>query len=198
MKPFQNSKYKWAAIASLNVIVIAGLCCLKSEIPPGTNPETAVIELRLNELNNHIQSLHQEMQKPQSTFDIKEFNKLSSQIEQLQAKDEPLNNLINQNRKELNHKLDAIHEVIKTLNQKQHPITYLAITALPFQVISIDSIQQISVATVFYDYKTQPLEKSDSLAGWTVLSVNYASQRIEFENRKKERVILTLKGKHHA
>jgi len=80
------------------------------------------------------------------------------------------------------------------LNQKQHPITYLPASTLPFQVISIDSIQQVCVASVRYDYKTVPLEKSDALAGWTVLSLDFGKQKIELENANKERVVVTLEG----
>ena len=39
-----------------------------------------------------------------------------------------------------------------------------------------------------------PLEKSDSLAGWTVLSVDFGTQKIELENANKEHVIVALDG----
>ena len=114
-------------------------------------------------------------------------------IEQLKSKDDAqLNQLVHESRVDLSNKLNAIHQTIDSLDKKQHPIKYLPITALPFQVVSIDSIQQVSVASVAYDYKTIPLEKNDSLAGWTAMQIDFGKQRLEFENANKERVIVTL------
>ncbi|HAU1882023.1 TPA: hypothetical protein JBJ86_17435, partial [Legionella pneumophila] len=73
-----------------------------------------------------------------------------------------------------------------------HPIKYLPINTLPFKVISIDCIQQVSVATVAYNFKTVPLEKSDQLAGWTVLSIDFGLQRMELENGNKEHVVVKM------
>ncbi|WP_426741416.1 hypothetical protein, partial [Pseudomonas aeruginosa] len=75
---------------------------------------------------------------------------------------------------------------------KRHPIKYLPVTSLPFKVISIDSIQQISVATVAYNFKTIPLEKSDKLADWIVLSIDFGLQRMELENSNKEHVVVKM------
>ena len=63
--------------------------------------------------------------------------------------------------------------------------------SLPFAIVSIDSIQQVPVASVTYDYKTIPLEKGDALAGWKVVSVDYSKQRLELENAQSERVLVT-------
>jgi vacuolar-type H+-ATPase subunit I/STV1 len=199
MNPFKHPTYKWLIIASLNFGLAAGFWSIKGQ----STIESDVIDLRLNEIKTQIQTLQTEVKKSHNPIELgtfnQDFNKLTALIEQLKSKDESgLNQLINENRTELNHKLDDIHQVINTLNKKQNPIKYLPVTALSFKIISIDSIQQVSVATVSYDYKTIPLEKSDSLAGWTVLSVDYGTQQLELENNKKERVKVTLKDDQHA
>ncbi|MDI1352443.1 MAG: hypothetical protein PSV35_06685, partial [bacterium] len=111
----------------------------------------------------------------------------------LKSKDESqLNQLITEHSSELTHKLDAIHEVINTLDKKQSPIKFLPIKALPFKVLSIDSIQQVNVASVVYDFKTIPLEKGDTFINWTVLNVDFGKQSLELENKSKERVVINL------
>lgn len=68
----------------------------------------------------------------------------------------------------------------------------LPASQLPFKVLSIDSIQEVPVASIAYHYKTQAMEKGDALAGWTVFEINYAKQTIEFENTDKAHVLVRL------
>lgn len=193
------------SIAGLSLALIGGAVLVKCHYMSKTN-DTGIITTRLNEIQEQLGNLQQAARKPDEKVDLsainQDFNKLATLIEQLKSKDDnTINQLISENRTELSGKLDALHEVINSLDKKQHPIKYLPITALPFKVISIDSIQQVSVATVTYDYKTVPLEKNDSLAGWTVLQIDFGQQRIELENSNKERVVVTMEadiGDQHA
>ena len=91
----------------------------------------------------------------------------------------------------LTNRLESIQQLVRHLDDKQSTIKFLMHKALPFQVISLDSIQHIPVASIVYDFKTVPLEKDDSLAGWRVIRLDYGKQQIEFENAKKEHVLLT-------
>ncbi|HAT1956939.1 TPA: hypothetical protein I8Z62_001884 [Legionella pneumophila] len=186
------------SIAGLSLALIGGVVLVKCHYMSKTN-DTGIITTRLNEIQEQLGNLQQAARKPDEKVDLSainlDFNKLATLIEQLKSKDDStINQLISENRAELSGKLDALHEVVNSLDKKQHPIKYLPVTALPFQVISIDSIQQVSVATVTYDYKTVPLEKSDNLAGWTVLQIDFGQQRIELENSNKERVVVTMEA----
>ncbi|MHA3183301.1 hypothetical protein ACX1EY_14120 [Legionella pneumophila] len=193
------------SIAGLSLALIGGVVLVKCHYMSKTN-DTGIITTRLNEIQEQLGNLQQAARKPDEKVDLsainQDFNKLATLIEQLKSKDDStINQLISENCAELSGKLDALHDVINSLDKKQHPIKYLPVTALPFQVISIDSIQQVSVATVTYDYKTVPLEKSDNLAGWTVLQIDFGQQRIELENNNKERVVVTMetdRGDQHA
>lgn len=186
------------SIASLGLALFGGAVLVKCHYQGRTN-DTEIIATRLNDIQAQLGNLQQAARKPDEKVDLgsinQDFNKLTTLIEQLKSKDDKtINQLITENRVELSYKLDALHEVINSLDKKQHPVKYLPVTALPFKVISIDSIQQVSVATVTYDFKTIPLEKSDKLANWTVLQIDFGQQRIELENSNKERVVVTMEA----
>lgn len=159
----------------------------------GKTKDTTIITTRLNDIQTQLGTLQKEAIKPPEK--VQDFDKLAILIEQLKSKDEhTISQLISDNRAELSHKLDELHELFNSLDKKQHPVKYLPATALPFKILSIDSIQQVSVATVTYDFKTIPLEKNDKLANWTVLLIDFGQQRIEFENRNKERVVVSMEA----
>jgi len=128
-----------------------------------------------------------------------EVSALATLIKQMQNEDKTsLNTLLSNTKTELQSKLDAIHNTIISLEEKQHPVKVLPETALPFKVISIDSLQHISVATASYDFKTTTLEKGDALAGWKVLDVDFATQTMEFENEDAAHVKVRLNGQAGA
>ena len=195
MRHVRNLTYLLAA--GLSLILVGVVLVGMNHVPTNKTNDSDVISHRLDTLQAQLGALHEAVKKPVESIDStamnQEFNKLGSLIEQLKSKeDNTLNQLIGENRAQLSHKLDALHEMVTTLDKKQHPIKYLQVTSLPFKVISIDSIQQVSVATVAYNFKTIPLEKSDQLAGWTVLQIDFGQQRIELENSNKEHVVVTL------
>jgi len=189
-----TSKYLLASGLGLTLVgVIVGI----NYFPTNKTNDSDVISHRLDTLQAQLGTLHEEVKKPVEIVDLiainQDFHKLTSLIEQLKNHNETdLNRLINDNRAELTQKLDVLREMVMSLDKKQHPIKYLPASNLPFKVISIDSIQQVSVATVAYNFKTVPLEKSDQLAGWTVLSIDFGLQRMELENGHKEHVVVRM------
>jgi hypothetical protein len=186
---------EWMLLLSLNLVLGITIVLLQYK----NSHEPIQISARLNEIQSQIGTLQQAVKAPAEKIDLsainQDFNRLTALIGELKSKDEgQLNQLVIESRTQLADKLDAMHTVINSLDQKHHPIKYLPVTALPFKVIGIDSIQEVSVASVAYDFKTIPLEKSDSLAGWAVLSVDFGKQKIELENANKERVVVALEG----
>ena len=193
---YNNPVTKGIAIASLGLMLVTGTILVKIY---STNivQHTKIIGARLSDIQSQINTMQTENNKPYEKIDLsginQDFNKLGSLIEELKFKgDSQLNQLMTENRNELTHKLDAIHEVMNSLDKKQNPVKYLPASALPFKVLSIDSIQQVNVATVTYNYKTFPLEKGDKLIGWTVLKVDFGKQSLELENVNKEHVLVTF------
>jgi hypothetical protein len=191
---------EWMLLLSLNLTL--GITAIL--LQPKANHEPTQINERLNEIQSQLGNLQQAVKSPAEKIDLstidQDFNRLETLINNLKSKEEgQLNQLVVESRTQLSNKLDATHTAIDSLDKKQHPIKYLPASALPFTVISIDSIQQVSVASVTYDFKTIPLEKSDALAGWTVLSVDFGKQKIELENATKERVVVKMEGaEQHA
>lgn len=188
---------KWLGLIALNIMLITGGLYLLAQPTPHSVTDASGIDARLNDIQSRVINLQNEVKKPAEKIDLtsinQDFNKLAALIEQLKSKDDAqLNQLVNESRTDLSNKLNAIHQTIDSLDKKQHLIKYLPLTSLPFQVVSIDSIQQVSVASVAYDYKTIPLEKNDSLAGWTIVQIDFGKQHLEFENTNKERVLVNL------
>lgn len=184
--------HKYLLAAGLGLVVTCGIVCIKYHSPLKTQNSEAITN-RLDTIQAQLGIVHQEVKKPTEVVDLttinQDFNRLASLIEQLKNNDD---HLINEYRAELAQKLDSLHDMVTALDKKQHPIKYLPVTSLPFKVISIDSIQQVSVATVAYNFKTTSLEKSDNLAGWTVINIDFGLQRMELENSNREHVVVAL------
>lgn len=197
-----STALKYSLAASLGLTLVGVVIGINHFTTNKTN-DPDVISHRLDTLQAQLGALHEEIKKPAEAIDLtainQDFKKLSSMIKQLKNDDKAdINRLINDHSAELTQKLDTLHEVVTALDKKQQPIKFLPLSSLPFKVISIDSIQQVSVATVAYNFKTLPLEKSDQLAGWTVLNINFGLQRMELENTNKEHVVVTIQGESNA
>ncbi len=159
--------FKWLTLLGINVCVLVGIA-LNYQMHPQV-----------------MQDIPQPMQQPAIQLDLSpiktEVSALASLIKHMQHADEAsFNALISDTKTELQSKLEAIHDTITSLEEKQHPIKILPASTLPFQVLSIDSLQNLSVATVAYDYKTTALEKGDTLVGWQVTHIDFATQTIHF------------------
>ena len=197
-RPFINAYIIIVVLGTFLIgsILLVKYCSLEKK-------ESINISAHLKDIQTQLNRLQEESKKPNEKLDLRGINqdihKLATLIEELNSKDNhEITQLVTENRKALSQKLDSLQEVLNSLDKKQHAVKYLPVTALPFKIISIDAIQQVSVVTVVYDYKTMPLEKTDKLANWTVLNIDFGQQRVEFENANKERVIVSMEGEHYA
>ncbi|HFS6879477.1 TPA: hypothetical protein ACH1MH_000030 [Legionella pneumophila] len=182
---------KWLFLVLLNALVVL-VVCFKSQ-PVKTQVQD------LSALENRLSAIESKLRQPVKGPDLTPINhnlkQLSQFIQQLQNKDDhQLGELFSTGQVAIKKQLDGIVELLTRLDDQKNPIKTLPASSLPFQVLSIDSIQDVSVASVAYVYKTQALEKGDSLAGWTVIQIDFARQSIEFENADKVHVSLTLKS----
>ncbi|WP_131783808.1 hypothetical protein [Legionella gresilensis] len=171
------------------------------------NKNTRITTIILNDIQSQLNSIHQQLKQPSEKIDLTSLNQeldmLTTKIDQLKVNGETQINqyqLLTNNRNEVEKQLENIHQVVNSIDKKQNPIHYLPISALPFQLISIDNIQHVNLINVSYDYKTVPLEKGDSLAGWHVLHIDFGKQCVEFENKNKEHVVVKLdeSGEQHG
>ena len=181
---------KWLLLVMLNLLMVL-LVVVK-----GQPVKTQIQDLSC--LENRLSAIESKLEQPAKGPDLTPINhnlkQLSQFIQQLQNKDDhQLGELFSTGQVAIKKQLDGIAELLTRLDEQKHPIKTLPASSLPFQVLSIDSIQDVSVASVLYDYKTKALEKGDSLAGWTIVQIDFARQFIEFENADKAHVSLTLK-----
>lgn len=179
---------KWLSLLVLNVLLI-GFVCLKNQSP--TN------HIELNTLGEQLSSIQTQLKQPVEQPDLspitQNLNQLNTFVQQLQNKDDhQLGEIFSTEQGAIKKQLEGITDLLRHLDEKKQPVKMLPANQLPFKILSIDSIQEVSVASVSYHYKTQPLEKGDSLAGWTVFEINFAKQTIEFENADKAHVLVHL------
>ncbi|HAU0843139.1 TPA: hypothetical protein ACT9KV_001323 [Legionella pneumophila] len=186
MKKFLDAK--WLGLVALNIVMVV-FVCVKHQSSSSIN--------NLNGLEQKLTTIESQINKPIQQPDLSpitdHIKQLGDFIQQMQNKDDhQLGDLFSTEQATIKTKLDGIQELLKHLDSQKQPVKMLPASSLPFKVLSIDSIQEVSVASVAYDYKTQALEKGDSLAGWKILEIDFAKQTIEFENAEKAHVLIHL------
>lgn len=183
---------KWLALMVLNIITMIAIFIKGHSVKPQP--------IDLSDINLKLTSISQKLDVPSTQADLTPINQnldqLKKLIHQLQSKDDhQLGNLFSTGQEEITKQLNQISFLLGKIEDQKHPIKRLPISALPFKVLSIDSIQEVSVVSIAYDYKTIGLEQGDSLAGWTIVQLNFSKQYIEFENSDKVHVVMHLKAK---
>ncbi|HAU1838712.1 TPA: hypothetical protein RJX18_000208 [Legionella pneumophila] len=186
MKKFLDAK--WLGLVALNIVMVM-FVCVKHQSSSSIN-NLSDLEQKLTTIESQI---NKSIQQPDLSPITDHIKQLGDFIQQMQNKDDhQLGDLFSTEQADIKSQLDGIQELLKHLDSQKQPVKMLTASALPFTVLSIDSIQEISVASVAYDYKTQALEKGDSLAGWKILEIDFAKQTIEFENSEKVHVLIHL------
>lgn len=179
---------KWISLLVLNVLLIT-FVYVKNQSPANHN--------ELNILGEQLTSIQTQLKQPIEQPDLspitQNLNQLNKFVQQLQNKDEhQLGEIFTTEQGAIKKQLEGITDLLRHLDEKKQPVKMLSASQLPFKVLSIDSIQEIPVASLAYHYKTQALEKGDVLAGWTVFEIDFAKQIIEFENADKAHVLVRL------
>ncbi|HAT7873629.1 TPA: hypothetical protein NQN85_000966 [Legionella pneumophila] len=179
---------KWLSLLVLNVLLITFVCA-KNQSPANHN--------ELNILGEQLTSIQTQLKQPVEQPDLspitQNLNQLNNFIQQLKNKDDhQLGEIFTTEQGAIKKQLEGITDLLRHLDEKKQPVKMLSASQLPFKVLSIDSIQEIPVASIAYHYKTQALEKGDTLAGWTVFEIDFAKQIIELENADKAHVLVHL------
>lgn len=179
---------KWLSLLVLNVLLIT-FVCVKNQSAANHN--------ELNILGEQLTSIQTQLKQPVEQPDLspitQNLNQLNNFVQQLKNKDDhQLGEIFTTEQGAIKKQLEGITDLLRHLDEKKQPVKMLSTSQLPFKVLSIDSIQEIPVASLAYHYKTQALEKGDALAGWTVFEIDFAKQIIEFENADKAHVLVRL------
>ena len=149
---------------------LLGIAHSQKTHPDNHQQDISKVEAQLNALTTSVSALSLQMQQT-----------LSASSASIQESDAAIG-----------AKLGAVSQSLEAIKQSHQPIQYLKPSDLPFEVISIDSIEGSSVVSVSYDYKTSALDVGFNLAGWELLSASYAKQRAEFINKQDQHVIIQL------
>ena len=179
---------KWLSLLVLNVLLIT-FVCVKNQSLENHN--------ELNILGEQLTSIQTQLKQPVEQPDLspitQNLNQLNNFVQQLKNKDEhQLGEIFTTEQGAIKKQLEGITDLLRHLDETKKPVKMLSASQLSFKVLSIDSIQEIPVASIAYHYKTQALEKGDMLAGWTVFEIHFAKQIIEFENADKAHVLVRL------
>lgn len=179
---------KWLSLLVLNVLLIT-FVCVKNQLPVNHN--------ELNILGEQLTSIQTQLKQPVEQPDLspitQNLNQLNNFVQQLKNKDEhQLGEIFTTEQGAIKKQLEGITDLLRHLDETKKPVKILSASQLPFKVLSIDSIQEIPTVSLAYHYKTQALEKGDTLAGWTVFEIDFAKQIIEFENADKAHVLVHL------
>lgn len=149
---------------------LLGIAHSQKTHPDNNQQDISKVEAQLNALTTSVSALSLQMQQT-----------LSASSASIEERDDAIG-----------AKLGAVSQSLEAIKQSYQPIQYLKPGDLPFEVISIDSIEGSSVVSVSYDYKTSALDVGFNLAGWELLSASYAKQRAEFINKQNQHVIIQL------
>ena len=192
---------KTAIYSAVSAVVVVGIfiALLTRPVDAATSRDdtnTQLVMARLNNLQTEFELLQDTVKKPMPDVDFsaitQQINQVSARLEAFRASSaNELSETLSHTETTLSNKLDSITDVVTHLDAREAPVKFIALDALPFKVVSIDSIQQIPVASIAYDFKTVPLEQGDALAGWRVVSLDYTAQRIELVNQAQEHVLVT-------
>lgn len=186
MKKYLDAK--WLSLLLLNGLLVV-FVCVKNQAPLNNN--------ELNALGERLTTIQTQLKLPAEQLDLspitQNLKQLGEFVQQLQNKDDhQLGDLFTTEQIAIKKQLECITDLLRHLDDKKQPVKMLPVSQLPFKVLSIDSIQEVSIASVSFHYKTQALEKDDSLAGWKVFEIDFAKQSIEFENAEKSHVLVRL------
>ena len=148
------------------------------------------IQGRLSVIEQSLRS--DKSQKNMSQLEVK-LQGLNQNIQTLSNNNaQAIESSLSSNSDKLQQQISQLSHNIAELKQSMQKTIYLKSSALPFKVISIDSIEAQNVVTVAYDYKNVPLEQHDALAGWALLKADYALQTADFVNSKQQHVFISL------
>lgn len=180
---------KWVGLGLLNCSLFVFLC-VKNQ---AGSQELNILGHQLSSIQNQLN--HDT--KPDLSPITQNLKQLEAFVQQLQNKDDhQLGEIFSTEQIAIKKQLDGITDLLRHLYEQRHPVKMVPATQLPFQILSIDSIQEIPVASVSYQYKSRALEKGDSLAGWTVFAIDFSKQSIEFENKNLAHIMIHLEVNH--
>lgn len=152
---------------------------------------------QLNDISAKLANIESSLSNKDAYVDIDSIKStvasLITQINQITQKDDKaIATQITQSSDQLNTQLKTINSTLSQIKQQNVHHTVIPASNLPFQVVSIDNIQENDIVTINYENHIAPLEINESLAGWRLIKANTDDQKATFENKAKNYVKIDL------
>ncbi|OGT35645.1 MAG: hypothetical protein A3F11_06995 [Gammaproteobacteria bacterium RIFCSPHIGHO2_12_FULL_37_14] len=156
-----------------------------------------MMQNQLNDISDKLANIESSLSKKDAYVDIDTIKStvasLITQINQITQKDDnAITAQITQGNDQLNTQLKTIKNTLSEIKQQNVHHTVIPASNLPFQVMSIDNIQENDIVTINYENHIAPLEINESLAGWRLVKANTNDQKATFENKAKNYVKIDL------
>lgn len=173
-----------------------------AKIPVKTVATTVIapknaMQNQLNDISAKLANIESSLSNKDAYVDIDSIKStvasLIIQINQItQNGDKAIATQITQSSDQLNTQLKTINSTLSQIKQQNVHHTVIPASNLPFQVVSIDNIQENDIVTINYENHIAPLEINESLAGWRLVKANTNDQKATFENKAKNYVKIDL------
>lgn len=158
--------------------------------PKSTVLHNSAISSQLNDISEKLANVETNLTKNKSYISVdqirSELSQLVAQVDSVSRNsDKLISEQISKSTQKLQSQMQQIKQELTNLEEKKKHKKLISASNLPFQVMSIDNIEQSDVVTIHYDHHVSPLEVGDSLAGWKLVNTNFNNQTAEFKHNNQ-------------
>lgn len=153
---------------------------------------------KMDNIQAQIGKVNLEIKKPQDKVDLtsitKEISRISGNLDSVKS---DTNNVLaksNRNNNILINEIKDVKEKVVAIKGSSKETKYVDAKQLPFEILSIDVVQEVPVISIRYHFENFDLEKGDKIAGWKIRGLKYNNQIAEFINDKNEHVKISLQN----
>ncbi len=169
----------------------------EKNVPAVTISPEKIMQNQLNDISAKLANIESSLSNKDAYVDIDSIKStvasLITQVNEITQKDDnAITTQITQGNDQLNTQLKTIKTTLSEIKQQNVHHTVIPASNLPFQVVSIDNIQENDIVTINYENHIAPLEINESLAGWRLVKANTNDQKATFENKAKNYVKIDL------
>ncbi len=188
------------------IIVLLVGCAIRLHASYQSKGKAAVVTINvpkndfsesLNDITEKLANLEKKLNADGAVVNVQsiesDLQKIHEQSNRLaKGSNELIRSQIKQSNEQLSKKIDGLTEELSSLKEEKKQTKFLKPADLPYQVVSVDNIQQQNVVTVSYDNTVFPMDVGDYLANWKLISANFTSQKAEFVNKKGQHIVIDL------
>ncbi len=158
--------------------------------------QTQHLSSELSDISVKISDVQKQLQSGDNQ-DIEEVKKtllsLSSQVKTIADDSNTIiEKAIEVNTTKLQQQLGSIQTQLVEIKDHKNKINIVDPDQLGFKVVDIFNMDHEDIVSIHYGAHTVPLIEGETIAGWSLVSASFATQRAEFMNEKNQHVIINL------